>query len=199
MKNFQRIQQGLDVSAFTAELEQRPELWVAETRRQERVKVQRETQSIPLRTGFVPPGSPIALEDSDDLMTSVYADAFPRIVDFTEDFAAARGGELGRAYLVRLRPQGRVYRHVDRGSYYARRHRYHVVLISHSAEMTCGDETVVMQEGDVWWFDNKQPHESHNPSEAWRVNLIFDVLPVLTPHAGVEAADVPARAAETSR
>ncbi|MEO0968094.1 MAG: aspartyl/asparaginyl beta-hydroxylase domain-containing protein [Cyanobacteria bacterium J06639_18] len=34
-----------------------------------------------------------------------------------------------------------------------------------------------MQEGELWWFDNKQPHESFNASEQWRIHLIFDVLP----------------------
>ncbi|HEX4416956.1 MAG TPA: aspartyl/asparaginyl beta-hydroxylase domain-containing protein [Kofleriaceae bacterium] len=175
--NFRRIRQGVAVRAFTDEIEQRAELWLAETRRQDRIKVQRETQSIPLRTGSVPAASSLALEDSEQLEPSPYAAAFPRIGAFIHGFAAAIGGELGRAYLVRLRPGGRVYRHVDRGAYYARRDRYHVVLISEHAELTCGDETVVMTEGELWWFNNKLPHESHNPSDAWRVNLIFDVLP----------------------
>lgn len=177
MKNFRKIRAGLAVGAFVDEIEARAELWLAETRRQDRIKVQRETQSIPLRTGFVSADSPFPLEDSEELLDTRYLAEFPRIAAFVEQFARDAGGELGRVYLARLRPDGRVYRHVDHGSYYARRDRYHVVLVSDRAAMTCGDETVVMAEGDVWWFDNKQPHESHNPSSAWRVNLIFDVLP----------------------
>lgn len=39
-----------------------------------------------------------------------------------------------------------------------------------------GGETVRMREGELWWFDNKQYHESHNESEDWRIHYIFGHL-----------------------
>ena len=78
--------------------------------------------------------------------------------------------------LAKLRPHGRVYPHIDTGEYYRARDRYHLVLISESGSaMLCGDERAVMQEGEVWWFDNKQVHEASNLSGDDRVHLIFDL------------------------
>ena len=177
LKNFRKVRAGLETAGFVDEIERRPDLWLAETRRQTRVKVQRETESVPLRRGLVPYGSTIAFENSEYVEVSPYAAHFPKIMAFISGFAAEVGGQLGRAYIVRLRPQGRVYRHVDHGSYYAHRGRYHIALVSQNAQMTCGNETVVMAEGDIWWFNNKIAHESHNPSDTWRINIIFDLMP----------------------
>jgi hypothetical protein len=177
MKNFRRIRNDLSVNEFVAEIDQHSDLWLAETGRQERLKVQQETQAIALRVGSVPSGSRFALEDSQQVDDTQYASAFPLLMRFVNNFADDIGGALGRAYIVRLRPHGRVYRHVDWGQYYARRDRYHAVLVSENSEMNCGDETIVMRPGELWYFDNKTPHQSHNPSDKWRINLIFDVMP----------------------
>jgi hypothetical protein len=32
-----------------------------------------------------------------------------------------------------------------------------------------------MREGELWWFDNKQPHDSVNASDEWRIHVIFDI------------------------
>jgi hypothetical protein len=41
--------------------------------------------------------------------------------------------------------------------------------------ITCGDETVTMRNGELWWFDNKTPHQSRNDGDCWRMHIIFDV------------------------
>ena len=46
-----------------------------------------------------------------------------------------------------------------------------------------GGETVRMQEGELWWFDNKAVHDAFNPSAEGRIHVIFDVLPA-RPAAG---------------
>jgi len=33
-----------------------------------------------------------------------------------------------------------------------------------------------MKEGDVWWFDNRVPHEAFNDSDEERIHVILDVL-----------------------
>jgi len=79
---------------------------------------------------------------------------------------------------VRLAPQKQVYRHIDTGAYYRVRDRYHFVLRSDGGSpLTSGDERCVLHEGQLWWFDNKLPHEAFNPGDTWRIHLIFDLLP----------------------
>lgn len=87
--------------------------------------------------------------------------ASPRWSPSSRDSPATRG-TLGRAKIVRLPPDGRVLPHRDRGDYYAKRDRYHLVLDSPGSWMRCGDEEVTMREGELWWFDNKEKHEVRN-------------------------------------
>ena len=103
--------------------------------------------------------------------------SFPAVVAFIESFAEDEGGKLGRAKIVRLRPGTRVLPHRDRGEYYARRDRYHLILRSAGSWMRCGDEEVAMREGELWWFDNKEEHEARNESHGERIHLIFDLEP----------------------
>ena len=85
---------------------------------------------------------------------------------------------LSRATIVRLKPKSQVFRHIDEGSYYFLRDRFHLVLQSSTGSvLMSGGEQVRMQEGELWWFDNKQYHESCNESGDWRIHYIFDLLP----------------------
>ena len=49
-----------------------------------------------------------------------------------------------------------------------------------------------MQEGELWWFDNKQYHESYNESDDWRIHYIFDLLPADYSDLAVNAVSLPA-------
>jgi aspartyl/asparaginyl beta-hydroxylase (cupin superfamily) len=103
--------------------------------------------------------------------------SFPSVVSFIEEFADDVGAKLGRAKIVRLPPGHRVLPHRDRGEYYARRDRYHLILQSAGSWMRCGEEEVAMREGELWWFDNKEEHEARNESNRDRIHLIFDLEP----------------------
>ena len=46
--------------------------------------------------------------------------------------------------------------------------------------LRAGNETVRLQVGELWWFDNKQVHEAWNDGPNNRVHLIFDLLPHTT-------------------
>ncbi len=48
-----------------------------------------------------------------------------------------------------------------------------------------------MQEGELWWFDNKQYHESYNESDDWRIHYIFDLLPADYSDLAVNAVFLP--------
>ena len=96
---------------------------------------------------------------------------------FLKALAARQGAELGRAKLVMLPAGRRVYPHIDRGEYYRVRDRYHLVIRSTAGSwLRAGDEEVTMQEGELWWFDNKAMHEAWNHGDQDRLHLIFDML-----------------------
>lgn len=89
---------------------------------------------------------------------------------------AVQGERLGRCLITRLAPGDRITKHADSGSHAAYFDRYHVVLQGHpGCVFNCGNETVQMRTGEVWWFQNQIEHEVINDSAADRIHLIVDI------------------------
>lgn len=182
LNNFRLMASHIDIQPFLAEISENTALWYKNTSRQEKIKVQRETNAIYLRSAVKP--LPAGVTSGNDVHASrqtCAAQVFPALMQWLETFTQDYGGELGRATIVRLAPKGRVYRHIDQGEYYRIRDRYHLVLQSATGSVLgAGDEWVRMQPGEFWWFNNKAPHEAYNEADSWRIHLIFDVLPSQT-------------------
>lgn len=175
-KNFEHLMADVDIRAMWHEVMAQPERWLASTTRQDQVAVQRETESIFLRSAVRPDDKSRKLEDIHASRLTPHAAGYPAIMQWTESFARREGKRVARVLLAKLKPHGQVYPHVDGGDYYQIRDRYHLVLASASgSNMICGNEEVVMREGDVWWFDNKQLHAASNTSASDRTHLIFDL------------------------
>ena len=177
--HFTRIAEGVDTGPLLAELDSDPQLWFADTSRQRRVRCQRNTLNIFLRAPMkpLPPGAKNANDVHESRLTRAAA-KFPSSLAFCEGVAAASGASLGRVTLVSLQPRSRVFPHVDVGTYYRIRDRFHLVLRSPGGSpLAAGDERVVMREGELWVFNNKVRHSANNPSGEPRVHLIFDLLP----------------------
>jgi outer membrane protein assembly factor BamB/orotate phosphoribosyltransferase len=176
MKYFKLIRSGIDVAPLLEEVRLREEAWLIDTGRQDKIRVQRDTNTILLRAAVRRPDLPIN-ENQESRLTSI-AKAFPRAMAFMTEFAQEMKCRLSRATIVRLKPKSQVFRHIDEGSYYFLRDRFHCVLQSPTGSvLMSGGEQVRMREGELWWFDNKQYHESYNDSGDWRIHYIFDLLP----------------------
>lgn len=178
MNHFKLIQSGIDPQPFLAEIASIDEAWDTSTGRQDKIDVQREALSIPLR-GLRK--SAIGTRKRRDVHESRWTSSsikYPLARRFLEDIAAAEDSLLSRAKIVCLPAGRRVYPHTDRGEYYRVRNRYHLVLRSTSGSwLKAGDEEVRMKEGELWWFDNNEVHEAHNDGDQDRIHLIFDLLP----------------------
>jgi outer membrane protein assembly factor BamB len=175
MKYFKLIRSAIDVAPLLDEVRSQPQAWLLDTARQDKIKVQRDTNTIFLRGAVARPDLPV-----NENQESRYTDAaklFPKALAFMNSFAEEMNCQLSRATIVRLKPQSQVFRHIDAGSYYFLRDRFHLVLESAAGSvLMSGGEQVRMQAGELWWFDNKQYHESHNESGEWRIHYIFDLL-----------------------
>lgn len=88
-----------------------------------------------------------------------------------------RGSRLGRVVVTRLEPGAQILPHADvKGKYAGYYSRYHVVLQGLPGSLfTCGDETVNMVTGDVYWFDASAEHSVKNNSADDRVHMLVDV------------------------
>jgi outer membrane protein assembly factor BamB/orotate phosphoribosyltransferase len=176
MKYFKLIRSGIDVAPLLEEVRSREEAWLIDTGRQDKIRAQRDTNTIFLSTAVHRPDLHIN-ENQESRLTSVSKN-FPRALAFLTEFAQEMNCNLSRATIVRLKPNSRVLRHIDEGSYYFLRDRFHLVLQSPTGSvLMSGGEQVRMGEGELWWFDNKQYHESCNESGDWRIHYIFDLLP----------------------
>lgn len=167
---------NIDIAPLLEEIEQNEDAWTANTSRQDDIKVQSETQTIYIR-------NPVKREDlrtleNQESQWTEMSKRFPKACEFMSAVAEKAGGTLSRATIVRLQPNGSVYLHIDDGAYYFIRKRIHLVLKSDKGSiLMSGGETVKMQEGELWWFDNRQHHQAVNNSDDWRIHFIFDVLP----------------------
>lgn len=179
MTHFIRISENEDTLPILAELDLSPETWFADTSRQRKIRCQRNTRNIFLRSAKkpLPPGANNA-NDVHESRVAPAAREFSRTLAYCQRIADAMEGQLGRATLVALQPGCKVFPHIDVGDYYRIRDRFHLVLKSpEGSPLSTEDETVVMREGELWVFNNKARHWAVNQSDKPRVHLIFDVLP----------------------
>lgn len=64
--------------------------------------------------------------------------------------------------------------HIDEGSYYLTKDRYHL-SIQGIYEYFVGDEKVIVEPGTLLWFNNKLPHKAVNIGNETRITFVFDV------------------------
>lgn len=176
MNYFRLVDKDIDVRPLLAEIDGQEDVWLANTIRQDQIKVHRETNTIYLRSAV--PRPDLHLNENHESEPTSQAARFPLAMGFLNHVAEQLKSQVSRAIIVRLKPHSEIGIHIDVGSYYLIRHRYHLVLRSKCGSvLRAGNEQVRMQEGELWWFDNKQHHSAFNESDEWRVHYIFDVLP----------------------
>ena len=176
MKFFRCLGSGMDVAPLLAEIREQDWAWLANTSRQDRIPVQKDTNTIFLRNAVQRPD--LDVDENQESEATRFAASFPRAMAVMTKIAEATKSSLSRATIVRLKAQSQVGRHIDGGSYYLIRNRFHLVLHSPSGSvLISGDEAVRMRAGELWWFDNKQHHSAFNESDEWRIHYIFDLLP----------------------
>jgi len=176
MRFFRLITSGIDVEPFLAEIRANENAWTLNESRQQTNRAHRDTNTIFIRSAVR--RTDLSIHENQESEFTQLARSLPDTVRFLKSFARNRGARLSRAAVVRLKPRSKVHRHVDAGSFYFIRDRYHLVLQSAAGSlMFSGNESVLMRHGELWWFDNKQFHEARNESDQWRIHLILDLLP----------------------
>jgi outer membrane protein assembly factor BamB/orotate phosphoribosyltransferase len=186
------IRSEINIVPLLEEIMGQEQAWQINTSRQDKINVQGDTNSIFISRAVRRPDLK-ANENQESEFTKI-SQLFPRAVEFMTSIAAEMNASLSRATIIRLKPHSKVSSHIDKGSYYLIRDRYHLVLNSPKGSMMlCGDEKVYMQPGELWWFNNKQYHEAANESDGWRIHYIFDLLPDAYRHMAVNAAYLPVR------
>lgn len=179
LTNFELVRRAIDPAPFLAEIAAIDDVWHLNTGRQDKIKVQQEALAIALRGVKKSVIGQRDRRDVHETRATTLSRRFPYTMAFLQSFALERQGEVSRAKIVSLPPGHRVYPHIDRGDYYARRDRYHLVLkTGPGCWLRAGEEQVEMQLGELWRFDNKAVHEAYNGSSGDRIHFIFDLRPL---------------------
>lgn len=185
MRNFDLIAQNIDILPLHHEVMRQPELW-----NQHRFRTTYTgTPHVDVDDIWLRYSAPEHVADptkvegvvNDDRAVwyeaaSKLPSAKPLVLSLMQRVGAH---QLDRLLITRVRPGGRILRHADAAGGYVNRDniaRYHVVLNGLPGSIyKCGDETVNMRTGEVWWFAYDQEHEVVNNSEADRMHLLVDL------------------------
>lgn len=177
MKNFLKVADGIDVLPLLMALKSHPELWDQNTLRTTHPGTPHtQVSDIWLRFNDLQAGVNAVADEHDSVNYPAFfvlPQARPLIFGL---MARVEGERLGRCLITKLPPGGRIEPHEDGGSHAAYFERFHIVLQSQPGNaFRCGDETIGMRPGEVWWFDNAVEHEVINNSSDDRIHLIVDI------------------------
>jgi len=174
MKNIRIIKTGINVSKIKAQLEQYKEDWGAQkkiegTEQLDPNQYQVDAGVLQLVMGGIErPGQFVG--DTEICVPTPYYDHHTEIVGFLRrNFRS-----FCRCGFLSLPVGGFVGQHVDFGSYYLTKDRYHL-SIQGRYEYTVGDETIIVEPGTLLWFNNKVKHGTKNIADEVRITFVFDV------------------------
>lgn len=173
---------GLQVEPLLNAIASDPGRWTLNTWRQDEAGGQQDTQAIMLR--WAEKNTFASIRDSLSVMnTEQFSDLAEVAIPILEKvLALIEAQALGRVFIVKLRPGGRVYPHADVGIYADTFERFHICLqadpefmyfVQHPTGPVQGD---TMCAGDLWWFNHKRTHWSFNGGARDRITIILDAV-----------------------
>ena len=186
MKNFTRLQTGLDLSAVYDEVMANEHLFVEIPRTLKPWQVgytHKGLQLLNMRINRMPEGDiqdpKVFKKFSDDLFCHNLPcyNLFPNVKSLIYSLMAdIEGTHIGRLASVRLLPGDSILGHIDTGlssDYYS---RYHIILEGVEDNWAqCGDEWVEMKTGEIWTFNHKIWHSFINQSDRPRIYINVDI------------------------
>lgn len=177
MKNFLRIADGVDVVPLLMALKANPLLWDQNTLRTDHEGTPHtEVSDIWLRFNAMEDGVATVMDEHESVNYPAFFQLTPARQIIFGLMSRVQGERLGRCLITLLPPGAKIDPHVDGGEHAAYYERYHVVLQSLPGTVfRAGDESVHMNPGEIWWFDNQQEHEVINNSADDRIHMIIDI------------------------
>lgn len=177
MRYFYRLGENIQILPIMAALARQPELW-NEDRLRKTFEDSPHTQvdDILLRFGIIGPEGKIG-DDLEAVNRSPMI-KLPGVHKMLLDIMRlVDGSRLGRVIITKLEAGKKIAPHADTKGDYAKYYtRYHLVLQGLPGSLfTCGDETVCMETGSLWWFDASAEHLVTNNSRDDRVHMLIDV------------------------
>jgi len=175
LDNIRIIKTGINVSKILKQLQQYPEDWGAQQ--------QLDSADSMLNYGFPEVQAGVlqlvmgGVENLDqyvgDTEICIPTPAYHRHTEIIS-FLKRNFKKFKRCGFLSLPVGGQVGRHIDIGSYYQTKDRYHL-SIQGRYRYYVGEEFVDVEPGTLLWFNNKLEHGTDNIGDIVRVTFVFDV------------------------
>lgn len=176
MKNFYCLTKGLPVVPLVAQLHIQ-DLWDKNTLRTTHPdSPHTQASDIWLRFNEVQTDVTKVVDDKECIAYPAW-DKLPDAQNLIFDLMrVVKGIRLGRCVITRLKPGAKIAPHKDEGAPAEYYQRFHIMLQNAPGSLfDCGDETVYMEPGSAWWFDNQETHAVVNNSDTDRITMIVDI------------------------
>lgn len=175
MKNIRVIQTGIDVSKIKEQLEMYPQDWGVQKEMEHADFLDPETNIVSAKVLQLVVGA--ITEQGQDVRNSevcIPTSACGRHTEILR-WAWTTFGHFSRCAFLAL-PVGKIVgKHVDWGTYYLNKDRYHL-SIQGRYRYTVGDESIDVEPGTFLWFNNKLEHGTENIGDETRIAFVIDVL-----------------------
>ena len=184
------IKTGIDVSKVTEQLRKNPADWNHQ-KKQEGVRSlvdEHGFDDLPISNLQLTIG---AVKKKKDFVgnseLSVNTPAYKRHTEIIKLIKEEFGNkEIYRCGFLALPVDEYVGAHIDEGTYYKTKDRYHLSIMGEYQYFT-GRDSIIVKPGTLFWFNNKQPHGAVNTADETRITFVFDVYHSPTnPHHRVE-------------
>ena len=174
MKNIRIIKTNVDVSKILSQLKQYPEDWGSQKNIEDSEQLDPTEYIVTVDVLQLIIGG---IETEDQYVgNSEICIKTPAYEKHTEviSYLSKYFKKLRRCAFLALPIGGEVGIHIDEGTYYLTKDRYHL-SIQGKYEYTVGDETTTIEPGTLFWFNNKLPHKAVNIGDNIRITFVFDV------------------------
>ena len=177
MKSIEIIKKNINVDRVVKQLKKNPQDW-------DHQKHLKDSKSLVDR-GFADlPVSALQLimggvkKEGDfvgDSEINIKTPAYERHTEIRKVLRKEFGGKpIHRCGFLSLPVDGYVGAHIDEGTYYLSRNRYHLSILG-KYQYFCGEESVIVDPGTLLWFNNKKPHGTVNLGDETRITFVFDI------------------------
>ena len=179
MKHIKVLKIGIDVSGVVRQLKENPYDWdhlknkkgIGSLLDKEHGFEDLPVGALQLIMGAVKKKKDFVGDSETNVKTSAYKRHTEIIKIYEELFDDV---EIQRCGFLSLPVDEFVGAHIDKGSYYRTRDRYHVSICG-EYQYFCGGDSIIVKPGTFFWFNNKQPHGAVNLGYETRITFVFDV------------------------
>lgn len=174
MDNIRIIETGIDVSKVLDQIKQYPQDWgsqksVSKTEQVDPTKYKTTVDVLQLVMGAVNKPGELAFNSELCIKTPAYE-------NHTEVFKILKKyfKKYRRCAFLSLPVGQEVGFHIDEGTYYLTKDRYHLSIMG-KYKYSVGSETITVEPGTLFWFNNKMLHSAVNVGDTERITFVFDV------------------------